>query len=809
MNTEARLTFEVRGMTCASCVTHVERAVREVDGVEESTVNLAAERATATLSRSAAVPDVLAAVVDAGYTPVTSRTDLHIGGMTCASCVGHVERALKAVPGVVGASVNLATERATVEHLPLVARTADLVAAVRAAGYMADAVAADNDTKEEELRRARRDIVIAAVFAVPLVALSMGPMLVPALHALFPRIVHFFMGWGGLLLAAPVQFWAGRRFYRLGLGEIRNRALGMNTLVMLGSSAAFFYSLAVLLWPSWFPAGTAHTYFEASASVITLILLGKYLEALARGRASAAIAGLKELQPSVVHVRRDRVEVDIAVDDVAVGDEVIVRPGERLAVDGVVVSGESFVDESMITGEPLPVRKDAGSDVVGGTINGTGALTMRATRVGTNTTLQQIIRLTEEAQGSKPPIQALADKIASVFVPIVVAASALTFVLWLVFGGVAAFNFAFASAVAVLVVACPCAMGLATPAAVMVATGRAAELGMLFRKGTALESLAATTTILLDKTGTITLGKPAATDLVVLDGDERRVLSLIASAESRSEHPIARAIVDATASRGIALREPTSFTSDPGHGISAVVDGHDVHVGAPRYFDKLALSLDPPHDALSELARGGKTPVVAAIDGRVVAVLGVTDPVRETSARAIEKLRALGVDVAMVTGDASAAADAVAREVGIDTVFAEQLPADKAERVAELRTRGRKVAFVGDGINDAPALARADTGVAIGTGTDIAIESGDVVLMRGDLDVLGHAIELSRRSLRTIRQNFFWAYAYNVLLVPLAAGALYPLFHVTVSPILAAAAMSVSSLFVLGNSLRLRRFEPR
>ncbi len=812
MSNEAKLTFSVQGMTCASCVAHVERAVRSVDGVANATVNLATERASASISSPGAGPAILAAVRDAGYTPVSERTDIAVGGMTCASCVRHVERALHALPGVVEATVNLATERATVVHLPLASSVADLRKAIEDAGYtpgVVDDGGASDRASYEELRRARRDLIVAAIFTVPLVLLSMAPMLVPALHAMFPRFVHFFMGQGGLLLAAPVQLWAGRRFYRLGFAEIRHLTLGMNTLVMLGSSAAFLYSIAVMVAPSWFPAGTAHTYFEASASIIALILLGKYLEALARGRTSRAIKSLMGLQPRAARVLRDGAELEIDVASVVIGDAVIVRPGERIAVDGVVVNGVSFVDESMITGEPIPVRKEESSGVIGGTVNGASGLTVRATRVGAETMLQQIIRLVEDAQASKPAIQALADKIASIFVPLVLLASALTFAMWMLFAPAAAFNFAFVSAVAVLVVACPCAMGLATPTAVMVATGRAAELGILFRRGTALESLAATTTVLLDKTGTITRGKPAVTDFRVVDGQEADVLSLVASAETRSEHPLGRAIVEEAARRGLSLQAPDSFESEPGYGLSARVSGRTVLVGAARYFAKLGISLDAVVEDLDVLASEAKTPIVAAIDGRVAAVIAVSDPIRDTSLGAIASLRARGIEVAMVTGDARSTAEAVASRVGIKTVFAEQLPHHKAERIVELQARGRRVAFVGDGINDAPALATANTGIAIGTGTDIAIEAGDVVLMRGDLRALGHALSLAQRTLRTIRQNFFWAYGYNMLLVPLAAGALYPLLRLTLSPVLAAAAMSLSSLFVLGNSLRLRRFRGR
>jgi P-type Cu+ transporter len=721
----------------------------------------------------------------------TERTAIPVSGMTCASCVLHVERALLKLPGVLRASVNLATERATVDHETAVTNDA-LRRAILDAGY----TPGDRDTPEGEgLATAKRDLVFAAAFSVPHVFLSMSAMLLPSVHALFPRLVHFLMGWGGMLLTAPVLFWAGRRFFRAGFSELRSRTPGMSTLVVLGSSAAFFFSLAVLLMPSAFPVGAAHTYFEVAASVVTLILLGKYLEALARGRASHAIKSLLELRPRVALVRREGVELSLPIDSVVRGDEVVVRPGERVPVDGVVIEGGSYVDESMITGEPVPVRKARDAPVTGGTMNGAGGIVVRATHVGDDAALQKIIRLVEDAQGSKPAIQAFADRIASVFVPLVVAAAVLTFVAWLLLGG--GLNAALVAAVAVLVVACPCAMGLAAPTAVMVATGRAAELGILFRRGTALEALAATTTVLLDKTGTITAGKPAVTDLQVLHGDENEILALVAAAETRSEHPLGRAIVDAARERGLTLPVAESFESDTGFGIRAAVNGVRVEVGAARYF----ATAEDVQTRLDAFAAQAKTPVLVAIDGVVVALIAIADPVRDNSAAAVAALRSAGVDVAMVTGDTRRTATAVARQVGIDTVHAEQLPQHKADRIVELQKRGEHVAFVGDGINDAPALARADAGVAIGSATDITVEAGDVILMRGDLAMLASAVALARRSLRTIRQNFFWAYGYNVVLIPLAALGL-------LSPILAGLAMSLSSVFVLGNSLRLRGFSP-
>jgi Cu+-exporting ATPase len=739
-----------------------------------------------------------------------AHVELPVLGMTCASCVARVERALRAQPGVVEASVNLATERASIGYLTEKVALAGLQDVIREAGYETAApapmAAEPDDAERAEREGARRDVILAAALTLPLFVFSMLPMMVPALHHAWAPVQRFFMGWGGLLFAAPVQLWAGRRFYRRGVAELAHRSPGMNTLVMLGSSAAFVYSLLVLVAPALFPAGTAHTYFEASASIITFILAGKYLEALAKGRTSAALRKLLGLQAKTARVRRDEIESEVPIEAVVPGDLVVMRPGERVPVDGVVTEGGSFVDESMITGEPVPVEKKAGAEVVGGTVNGGGSFLLRATRVGSDTALAQIIRFVEQAQGSKPPVQALADRVAAVFVPVVVAVAAATFAAWLALGPSPALNHAFVAAVSVLVIACPCAMGLATPTAIMVATGKAAQLGILFRKGTALEGLARATTVLLDKTGTLTEGRPAVTELHAFGAPERDVLRLVAAAETRSEHPLGKAIVQAAEARGIALPPVETFQAEAGYGLDAVVEGRRVQVGAPRYLERLGVDLSAHADLVARLADEAKTPVLAALDGALAAVIAVADPVKPTSRRALAALREAGLEPVMVTGDSRRTAEAVARALGIERVVAECLPQRKAEEIKALQAAGQVVAFVGDGINDAPALAQADVGVAMGTGTDIAIEAGDVILMRGDLRVLVDAVALSRRALRTIRQNFFWAYAYNVALIPLAAGALFPFLGVMLSPVIAAFAMSASSLFVLGNSLRLKRF---
>ncbi len=741
-----------------------------------------------------------------------SQLTFAVRGMTCASCVGRVERALLRVDGVGGATVNLATSRATVEVArPSAALRARLYAAVDGVGYeAADVPRSAEDAAEDdadERARAGRDAVVAAVFAAPLIIFAMAPMAVPALHALLHPLPELMMGWGGFALATPVQLFSARHFYAHAWGEIRQASLGMSTLVALGSTAAYGYSVAALTLPGVFPPGTAHTYFEASASIVALILLGKYFEARAKGRSAEALSKLLRMGAKTARVRRDGGERDVPIAEVAVGDEIVVVPGERVPTDGVVLEGSSFVDESMVSGEPTPTEKRAGSEVTGGTVNGRGAFTFRATRVGEDTLLARIARAVEGAQAGKPRVQELADRVAAVFVPAVLAASALTFVLWWALGPAPSLPLAFVSAVSVLVIACPCAMGLATPTAVLVATGRAAELGVLFRKGTALEGLAAVDTVLLDKTGTLTRGRPALTDVRALGGAvEGDVLRLVAAAEARSEHPIGRAIVLGAEARGLTLPDATEVRAEAGLGLTATVEGHVVHVGAARFLARLGHDTTALEAELAEMANGARTPVLAAIDGALVAILGVADPLREESVAVVRALEAMGVSVAMVSGDDRRTAAAVARALGIATVHAEMLPIGKADVVAALQAAGRKVAFVGDGVNDAPALARADIGVAMGGGTDVAIDAGDVVLVRGNLGALLDARALAVRALRAIRQNFFWAYAYNVALVPLAAGALYPLVHVALSPVLAALAMSTSSLFVVGNSLRLRRF---
>ncbi|MGI8747445.1 MAG: heavy metal translocating P-type ATPase [Deinococcus sp.] len=809
------LELGVQGMTCASCVGRVERGLKKVEGVDDAVVNLATERATVQYDPSRTSPQALLDNVrDTGYQPVTSTLDLGVQGMTCANCVGRVERALRKVDGVLSATVNLATERATVEYLPSAVSPGQLKAAVRESGYEVletqagqDRSDAERMAKEQEVAGLWRSVLFSAVFAVPLLLIAMLPMLSMPAEMWLSEHLGAGMNWVMLALALPVQFGPGRRFYRQGWAALRHRSPDMNSLVMLGTSAAFFYSLLVTLAPGMFPAGTAHVYYEASAVVITLILLGKYFEALAKGRSSEAMKKLLNLQVKTARVVRTGQELEVPTDEVLVGDLISVRPGEKIPVDGEVVSGGSYVDESMITGEPVPVQKAAGAGVVGGTINQTGAFQFRATKIGADTALAQIIRLVESAQGSKPPIQGLADRVVSVFVPIVLGIAALTFLAWMIFGGPQALSYALVNTVAVLIIACPCAMGLATPVSVMVGTGKAAELGVLFRNGAALEGLQAVQVVALDKTGTLTEGRPALTDLLLTPGvDRSEVLSLIASAEGQSEHPVARAIVTAAKQEGLALQAPQYFEAVPGYGVAATIAGRLVNIGADRYLTQLGLDVSDFAAASQKMGDEGKTPLYAAIDGRLAAMLAVADPIKAGSLDAVRALHAQGLKVAMITGDHRRTAKAIARQLGIDEVLAEVLPSGKSDTIAALQAGGQQVAFVGDGINDAPALALADVGLAIGTGTDVAVETADVILMSGDLRGVPNAIALSRSTLKNIRLNLFWAFAYNIVLIPVAAGALFHALGWLLSPVLAAAAMGFSSVFVLSNALRLRRF---
>lgn len=736
--------------------------------------------------------------------------DIPIRGMTCAGCAGRVERAIGATPGVAHATVNLASQRAHVEFGPD-GDPAAVVEAVRAAGYDADLQSdaeAEAERRDGEGARLSQAVTAAALATAPLFVVEMARHLLPGAHhwlaAHLPeqpwRIVSF-------LLAGFVLFGPGLRFYRSGVPNLMRLTPEMNALVVLGATAAYAYSAVATFAPGLLPAGADEVYYEAAAVIVTLILAGRWLEARARGRTGAAIQGLMALQARTARIVRNGAAAEVPIDEVQPGDIVDVRPGERIAVDGEVVEGASFVDESMITGEPVPAEKRVGAPVVGGTVNTAGAFRFRATKVGAATVLAQIVRMVEAAQGAKLPVQALVDRVTAWFVPAVIALAAATFVAWLAFAPPPTLALALVHAVAVLIVACPCAMGLATPTSIMVGMGRAAELGVLFRRGDALQALDGVNVVAFDKTGTLTEGRPALTDLQASSGfDEGGVLALAAAVEQRSEHPIARAVVAAAQARGLAVSEATDFAADVGSGAGATVDGRDVRVGAERLMIRLGVDVAPLTEAAVRLGNAGKTPLYVAVDGRLAAVLAVADPVKPSTAAALAALRARSLKLVMLTGDSRSTGEAVGRALGIDEVVAEVSPGGKVDALQALQQQHGRVAFVGDGVNDAPALAQADVGVAIGAGTDIAIEAADVVLMGGDLRGVPTAIGLSAAVLANIRENLAWAFGYNALLIPLAAGALYPAFGVSLSPMIAAGAMALSSVSVLANALRLRGF---
>ena len=816
---DAGWTLPIEGMSCASCAKSVEGALSRVDGVAAARVNFATERAevTAADGQRVSVLALIEAVEQSGYAVRTTETALTVQGMTCAACVSTVEDALNEVEGVVDANVNLATDRATVQYVPGIVQSAVFSRAIRAAGYdvvetdgSADRADVEKEARKQEQRSMKRRFFRALVFTVPIFVLEMGFMHVPSMQAWMTEQVSTQTLYYVLFaLTSVVMFGPGRYFFRQGWPALRNGSPDMNTLVMIGTSAAYGYSVVATFLPQVLPEGTVHVYYEAAAVIITLILAGNYMEALAKGRASNAIRTLLDLRATTARVVRDGEEVDVDVRDVVPGDVIRVRPGEKVPVDGDVIEGESHVDESMVTGEPEPVRKTEGDEVVGGTINETGSFAFRATRVGEKTVLSRIVEMVEEAQGSAPPIQSLADRVVKVFVPVVLAISALTFGVWMVVGPDPVLTFAIVASVSVLIIACPCAMGIATPISVMVGTGRAAELGVYVREGEALQALHTADLVAFDKTGTLTKGRPEVTDVIPQDDiDEADVLRWAAAVEAQSEHPIGAALVARAEDDGHDLPDATDFEAVPGHGVTATVEGRTVAVGAARLMAQEGVPVsDEAEAAANTLADAAKTPIYVAVDGQLAAVVAVADPIKDSTPAALDALHDLGIEIAMITGDDERTARAIADELGIDRVQAQVLPNEKAEAVKSFQADGQTVAFVGDGINDAPALAQADVGIAIGTGTDVAIESGDIVLMSGDLRGVPNAVHLSKGTLRNIKQNLFWAFAYNVLLIPVAAGVLYPAFGLLLSPGLAALAMVFSDLFVIGNALRLRRLE--
>ena len=824
----SQISLQVTGMTCAACVTHVSNALMSVEGVEDVAVNLATEKATLSFAEPARQADsgldlgiVTDALEDAGYGVDTRKVTLGIDGMTCAACVSHVENALTGVQGVESASVNLATERATVEYVQGVTAIADLRHAVEDSGYSATAIG-DGEMDEDSTPRRLRLLRIKFAFSLAVAAVIMALMALPSADTLFPFRMEFVL----LALATPVQLWAGWGFYTSAWSAARHLTSNMNTLISVGTTVAYAYSVAVTLFGEspFFEGRATDTYFDTSTAIIGIVILGRFMEARAKRRASNAIQALMGLQPRTARVIRDDEHVDVSIDDIVVGDRIVVRPGERIAVDGIVESGLSSVDESMLTGESAPVSKQPGDDVYGATVNGRGGLVFTATRVGRDTMLSSIIRLVEEAQGSRAPIQRLADLISAYFVPAVIGVAAVVFLVWLAFGPEPSYVTAILTAVAVLIIACPCAMGLATPTAIMVGTGKGAENGVLIRSAEALERAHAVDVVVLDKTGTITRGRPAVTAIHVGNASEDRLMTLAASVERRSEHTLGQAILDHAVERGLPIQDAHDFTVLPGAGVTAAVDGVRVVIGNGTMMADQGVSTDGLEPVARGLAAQGSTPVFVGLDGVAEGVIGIEDALKDESAAAVSALRAMGVDVVMLTGDNIRTAEAVASSVGIDSVVAEVLPSEKAEKIRQIMAEGKTVAMVGDGINDAPALAQADIGIAIGTGTDVAIEAAGITLVGGDLRGVPTAIDLSRSTMRAIRQNLFWAFAYNVALIPIAAGVLYPFFagsgvpdglrlilgeHGFLNPVLAAAAMALSSVTVVSNSLRLKRFRPR
>jgi P-type Cu+ transporter len=802
---QKHLTLPILGMTCANCVATVERNLKKVDGVETANVNLSSERAAVTYNpEKANLAEFIKRVQGAGYQVAMGEASLSIKNLSDASDVKRLEKTLNTEEGVIEAHVNLASEKAVIKYVPTVISQNDLRRVIKSSGFdlrEADVQLEDAEAKarKAEIAEQKRLLIIGLIFTVPLFMLSMARDfgLLPMSLAHAPWVAYFF--WA---LATPVQFYVGWQYYINGYKSLRNGSANMDVLVALGTSAAYFYSIPITF--GWIPG---HVYFEISAVIITLVRLGKYLEAKAKGGASDAIRKLMDLRPRKAYIVRDGIEVEVNVDEVEVGDLVLVRPGEKIPVDGMVVDGRSSVDESMLTGESMPVEKTPGAEVIGGTINKLGLLKFEATKIGKETVLAQIIKLVEEAQSSKAPIQNLVDKISAVFVPVVIGIAVVTFLVWYFLvplgpeAQVGLFTRALINTVAVLVIACPCAMGLATPTAVMVGTGKGAEMGILIKKSESLERAGQITTVVLDKTGTITRGQPAVTQVILADftASEDEIIRLVASVEKGSEHPLGEAITAEANAKGLALSEPLGFTAVAGHGVRAEVDGKIVLVGNRRLMETQAIAIDTVEKDIQKLEEAGNTAILVAIDGRLGGAIGVADTIKEGSIEAIESLHAMGLHVAMVTGDNTRTANAIARQINIDTVLAEVLPGDKAAEIKKLQVAGQTVAMVGDGINDAPALAQADIGLAIGTGTDIAMASAPVVLISGDLRGVPKAIALSRKTLKTIKQNLFWAFFYNTILIPAAALGL-------LNPMLAAGAMSFSSIFVVTNSIRLKRF---
>ncbi|MFP7443377.1 heavy metal translocating P-type ATPase [Bacillus infantis] len=801
MSEQAKETqFEISGMTCSACAVRIEKGLKKVEGVENASVNLALEKAAVQFDpEKVKQEDIFQKVENLGYKVVIEKAELAITGMTCAACSARIEKGLKKMDGISDANVNLALERADVVYNPSAVSPADLIKRVEKLGYGAalrteEVAGEEQDHREREIERQKGKFTFALILSLPLLWAMAG-------HFSFTSFLYvpemFMNPWVQLALAAPVQFVIGRQFYTGAYKALRNGSANMDVLVALGTSAAFFYSLYLSIKSIGSGGHSVNLYFETSAVLITLIILGKLFEAKAKGRSSEAIKKLMNLQAKTARVIRNGEEIEIPLESVMPGDILAVKPGEKIPADGMILEGRTAVDESMITGESVPADKEPGDSVIGATINKNGFIKVQAAKVGKDTALAQIIKVVEDAQGSKAPIQRLADKISGIFVPIVVGIAAVVFLIWYLWADPGNFAEALEKLIAVLVIACPCALGLATPTSIMAGSGRAAEYGILFKGGEHLERTHRITTVVLDKTGTITNGKPLLTD-VLTEMDETEFLAMAGAAEKQSEHPLAAAITAGIKARNIIMKEAEEFEAIPGYGIKAVVAGKKLLIGTRRLLGADSIDFSPAEADLETLESQGKTAMLAAIDGHFAGIIAVADTIKDTSAEAIARLKEMGLEVIMMTGDNKATAEAIGREAGVDAVISEVLPEGKAEEVKRLQKQGKIVAMVGDGINDAPALAVADIGMAIGTGTDVAMEAADITLIRGDLRSISDAIYMSRKTISNIRQNLFWAFGYNTLGIPFAALGL-------LAPWLAGAAMAFSSVSVVLNALRLQR----
>jgi Cu+-exporting ATPase len=808
--------IKINGMSCANCAANIERHLSKLPGVYNVSVNFASEKASVAYApEEVNLPSIINVITELDFKPVTRKSVFTVSGMTCASCVNRVEKAIMNVPGVVSANVNLASNQATVEFLEGV-QLSSIRKAVEDAGYKVEQEAISpedvSDIANREIKKLRDTLIMASILGLAVLILGFLPS--------FPGKAYLL--WA---LATPVQFWAGSRFYRGAWNALKHKTADMNTLIAVGTSAAYLYSVAAVLFPSAFISGVIepNLYFDTSSMIIVLVLLGRFLEARAKGQTSEAIKKLVVLKPKIASVIRNGQEQQIPVDDVMVGDIIVVHPGESIPVDGIICEGYSVVDESIITGESIPVDKKVGDEVIGASVNRTGSFRFEATRVGSNTTLSRIVKLVEEAQGSKAPIQRLADVIAGYFVPAVIIVAVITFIIWYFAGPAPSLTYAILNFVAVLIIACPCALGLATPTAIIVGTGKGAENGILIRDAETLEKAHKVNTVLLDKTGTLTLGRPKVTDIISVNNlTKEEILQLVASAERASEHPLGQAIVYESRQKELEILPITEFNAIPGQGVEAKINSMNILVGNLRSMKERNIPLNGAEERAHILWEEGKTVIFLAVDAKIAGLIALSDTIKPGAREAMKRLHDMGVDIIMLTGDNRRVAEAIARRVGIDDVLCEVLPDHKANEVRNLQQQGKIVAMVGDGINDAPALAQADVGIAIGTGTDVAIETAGITLIHGDLNGIASAIDLSRQTIKTIRQNLFWAFAYNVVLIPVAAGALYiffkegtvpPYLHFALgeygflNPILAAVAMALSSLTVVSNSLRLKNYK--